>query len=331
VYKVAIVGATGAVGQELLKVLAHREFPIARLVALASPRSAGRTVSTAMGVLTIREVTANTFDDIDFAFFSAGAQRSRDFVPVARQAGATVIDNSSAFRMDPQVPLVVPEVNPEALQNHGGLIANPNCVAAILTVAIAPLRVLGTFQRLVVSTYQSASGAGALAMEDLKKQTRCALEGQPVVPRVLAHPYAFNLFSHDSEVEDNGYNGEENKVTQETKKILSTPDLGISITCVRVPILRAHTVSINIEFQSPVAVQQAREILAAAPGIRLADDPERNHFPMPSDATGKEDILVGRVRADPSNPHALNLLVCGDQLLKGAALNAVQIAEALII
>ncbi len=328
-YDVAIVGATGAVGQELMRVLEERSFPVRSLRPLASPRSAGTQVTFAGEQLTVGVAGPESFEGIHFAFFSAGATRSRALVDAARAAGAVVVDNSSAYRMAPDVPLVVPEVNPEALAGHDGLVANPNCVAAILTVAVAPLRALGTLKRLVVSTYQSASGAGARAMEDLLVQTRASLAGEEVVPRILPHPYAFNLFSHDSAMADNGYNGEENKVVEETRKILGDADLGISITCIRVPVLRAHTEVVNVEFDHPVAPEAAREVLAAADGVTLMDDVERNHYPMPLEATGRDDVLVGRIRRDPSNPNALNLMVCGDQLLKGAALNAIQIAEAL--
>ena len=328
-YDVAIVGATGAVGQELIRVLEARAFPVRSLRPLASPRSAGTTVRFAGEDVAVGVAGPESFEGIHFAFFSAGATRSRALIGPARAAGAVVVDNSSAFRMDPEVPLVVPEVNPEALARHDGLVANPNCVAAILTVAVAPLRSLAPLKRLVVSTYQSASGAGARAMEDLLVQTRASLAGQEVVPRVLPHPYAFNLFSHNAAMADNGYNGEENKVVEETMKILGTDDLGICITCIRVPVLRAHTEVVNIEFDRPVSPEDAREVLTAAPGVTLVDDVERNHFPMPLEATGRDDVLVGRIRRDPSNANALNLMICGDQLLKGAALNAVQIAEAI--
>ena len=328
-FNVAIVGATGAVGKELLAVLETRRFPVDNLRLLASERSQGMTLSFHGQELSVGVASTNSFDDIDIAFFSAGATRSRALIPAAREAGALVIDNSSAFRMDPQVPLVVPEVNAEALADHEKLIANPNCVAAILCVVLAPLRALGAFESLVVSTYQSASGAGARAMDDLLAQTRSALAGEPVVPRVLPHPYAFNLFSHDSAIEDNGFNGEENKVMAETRKILDLPELKMSITCVRVPVLRAHTEAVHITYDRPIDINQARALLANAPGVRVVDEPSRNHFPMPNEASGQEDVLVGRLRSDPGAPSTLNLLIAGDQLLKGAALNAVQIAEAL--
>lgn len=326
---VAVVGATGAVGGELLRVLEQRRYPVASLRALASPRSVGSTITFNGSDVVVAEATDSAFDGVDVAFFSAGKTRSRALVPAAIKAGAMVIDNSSAFRMDPDVPLVVPEVNPGALADHQGVVANPNCVAAILTMAMAPLSELATAKRAVVATYQSASGAGARAMEDLVTQTTDYLEGRPVIPRVLKHPFAFNLFSHDSDVEANGYNGEENKVVDEIKKILGAPDLGISVTCVRVPILRAHTMALNLEFDRVVTVEEAREALQSAAGVTVVDDRDANHFPMPNEASGQDDVLVGRLRRDPSCATALNLMISGDQLLKGAALNAIQIAEAL--
>ena len=327
--KVAIVGATGAVGQELIACLERRNFPVSELLPLASPNSVGKTVRFRGEDIPVQIAEPDSFQGVDLAFFSAGATRSRALVPAARGAGALVVDNSSAFRMDAEVPLVVPEVNPEALAASRSLVANPNCVAAILTVAVAPLRALGHIERLIISTYQSASGAGAKAMEDLIVQTRDHLADRPVVPRVLPHPYAFNLFSHDSPVEENGFNGEENKEIEETRKILGQPNLGMTITCVRVPVLRAHTESVHITFDRSVSVQDAHQALGDAPGVQLVDDPAGNLFPMPVEASGGDDVLVGRVRRDGIDDRSLNLLICGDQLLKGAALNAVQIAEAL--
>jgi aspartate-semialdehyde dehydrogenase len=326
---VAIVGATGAVGAELLAVLEQRNFPVGRLVPLASARSEGSTVRFRGEDIKVHAVTPEAFTGVDIAFFSAGASRSREFAPIAIRAGAVVVDNSSAYRMDDGVPLVVPEVNPSAMASHGGLIANPNCVAAILTVALAPIEKISKIERLVVSTYQSASGAGARAMEDLQVQTRDFLEGRPVVPRVLRHPFAFNLFSHDSAIEDNGYNGEENKVGAEIRKIMGRPDLRVSATCVRVPVLRAHSASVNVELADAVEPDAIRAAIQNAAGVKLVDDWATNHFPMPNEASGHDDVLVGRIRKDPSHPRALNLFVSGDQLLKGAALNAVQIAERL--
>ena len=327
---VAVVGVTGAVGTELLRVLEARDFPVGRLVPLASERSAGKTVTFKGAEVTVQATSPSAFQGVDLAFFSAGATRSRAFVPHARAAGALVVDNSSAFRMDPSIPLVVPEVNPEALNGHPGVVANPNCVAAIAVMGLAPLARLARIERVVMSTYQSASGAGQRAMEDLIVQTKAHLAGQEVVPRVLKHPYAFNLFSHDADIEANGYNGEENKVVAELRKIMGRPSLPISVTCVRVPVLRAHTISLNVEFDREVSVDEARQALTEAAGVILQDDRAANHFPMPWDASGQDDVLVGRLRRDPSRATALDVLACGDQLLKGAALNAVQIAESLL-
>jgi len=324
---VAIVGATGAVGAELLAVLEKRNYPVGTLIPMASARSVGTTVRFRGVDVPVRDTNADAFVGVDVVFFSAGASRSREFIPAAIAAGALVVDNSSAFRMADGVPLVVPEVNLDALAQHQGLIANPNCVAAILTVALAPLAKIAPLRRLVISTYQSASGAGARAMEDLRVQTGDYLAGRPVVSRVLKHPFAFNLFSHDRDIEANGYNGEENKVGAEIRKILAQPQLAISTTCVRVPVLRAHSASVNVEFTRPVSVEEARAALASAKGVRLVDDRATNHFPMPLEASGEDDVLVGRLRADPSLATALNVFISGDQLLKGAALNAVQIAE----
>jgi len=329
-YTVAIVGATGAVGAELLRVLESRSFPIKTLVPLASARSVGQSVTFAGREIPVQAAGPESFKGVDFAFFSAGATRSRELAPAALEAGAIVIDNSSAFRTDPTIPLIVPEVNADALGPEHRLVANPNCVAAIMAVACAPIEKIRRITRLVVSTYQSASGAGARAMEDLLVQTRDVLAGKDPIPAVLPHPYAFNLFSHNAAMEENGYNGEENKVVFEMRKIMERPDLRLSVTCVRVPVLRAHSMSLNIECDTDdiaADLPAIREALATAEGVRLVDDAVANHYPMPNEASGADDVLVGRLRADPSNPAALNLFIAGDQLLKGAALNAVQIAE----
>jgi aspartate-semialdehyde dehydrogenase len=313
-----------------MSLLEARDFPVSSLRLFASSRSAGELLPFRGDELAVVEATPDGFTGCDLVFFSAGASRSRQFAPAAQRAGAVVIDNSSAFRMRQDVPLVVPEVNGELLNTPSPLIANPNCVAAILTVALAPLRQLGRLRRVDVATYQSASGAGAKAMADLLAQTRDYLAGKEVIPRVLKHPYAFNLFSHDSDVEANDFNGEENKVMAETRKILDQEDLELSVTCVRVPVLRAHTEAVTVTFDCPVGADKARDALRNAPGITLVDDPDNNHFPMPNEATERDNVLIGRLRADLHDPHRLSFLVCGDQLLKGAALNAVQIAEALI-
>lgn len=330
-YHVAIAGATGAVGTEFLRVLEQHRFPVASLRPLASERSEGKKLSFCGDEVTVQRMSEQAFEGVHIAFFSAGASRSRQFVPAAVRAGAVVIDNSSAFRMDPQVPLVVPEINIEDVREHQGIIANPNCSTIILLMAVAPLHRLSRVKRIVVSTYQSASGAGAQAMQELLDQTAAVLEGKDVTPRVLPHQIAFNLFSHNSAINPAGYNEEEWKMIHESRKILHEPELAITATCVRVPVLRAHSESINIEFaHRRPTVEEARAALQEFPGVALVDDREHNHFPMPLEASNREEVLVGRIREDVSNPMALDLFVSGDQLLKGAALNAVQIAEAMI-
>ena len=331
---VAVVGATGAVGVELIASLESRGFPLSSLRLLASPRSAGRTLPFRGQDLPIEIMDETSLAGVDIALFSAGSAASKRFAPDAAAAGTIIVDNSSAFRMDPHVPLVVPEVNPAALAGHRNIIANPNCVAIIAAVPLAPLHAANPIRRITAATYQAASGAGAAAMEELRASTEAYLAGRPFEPRVLAHPYAFNLFSHDATVDPlTGDNGEETKVVMELRKILSTPDLRVGITCVRVPVLRAHTIAMTVEFDRPLSPDAAREILGAAPGIRIIDDRAANRFPMPRDATGQGDVLVGRLREDGSDPsgRSLSMLIAGDQLLKGAALNAVQIAEMLLV
>ena len=327
---VAIVGATGAVGVELLHCLSQRRFPLGQLRLLASARSAGRTMSFEGREIAVEELTEASFAGVDIALFSAGGEQSRRFAPIAVAAGAVVIDNSSAFRMDPDVPLVVPEINPQEIERHKGIIANPNCSAIISIVPLWPIHQVNRIRRLSVSTYQAASGAGAAAMAELEEATRAHLEGRPFAPKVLPHPYAFNLFSHNSAIDAaTGYNGEETKVMMETRKIFGDPELRVSATCVRVPVFRAHAVSASFECERPITPEEVRALVSSAPGLRLVDDRERNIFPMPRDASGQDDILVGRIRQDLSDPsgHAIALFCAGDQLLKGAALNAVQIAE----
>jgi aspartate-semialdehyde dehydrogenase len=330
---VAIVGATGAVGVELLRCLEKRGFAVGEVRLLASARSAGQTLAFDGRDLVVEELTEASFAGVDIALFSAGATISRRFAQAAIDAGAVVVDNSSAFRMDADVPLVVPEVNGDTLAGHRGIVANPNCVAAIMTMALAPLHRAHPIRRVQAATYQSASGAGAAAMEELRQATAAALEGRAFEPKVLPHPYAFNLFSHNADVDpETGYNGEELKAIAETRRILGTPDLAIGMTCVRVPVLRAHSIALTVEFDEVVAVEEARALLADAPGVTLVDDRAANHFPMPSEASGADDVLVGRIRRDIGDPsgRSIALFVSGDQLLKGAALNAVQIAELLV-
>jgi aspartate-semialdehyde dehydrogenase len=326
---VAILGATGAVGQELLQLLDERSFPVAELRPLASPRSAGRTLRWQQQDLPITGVSAEAFEGVDLVLASAGGSASRQWAPVAAAAGAVVIDNSSAFRMDPGVPLVVPEVNPDAAFKHRGVIANPNCTTILLTLALAPLHRRRPIRRVVVSTYQSASGAGARAMEELRRLSRTVLDGGEARSEVLPHSLAFNLFLHNSPLQPNGYCEEELKMVNETRKIMGIPDLRLTATCVRVPVLRAHSEAVNIEFHEPFPVAEARELLRHAPGVELLENFEDNRFPMPTDVTGRDPVAVGRIRQDLSDPHALELWLCGDQIRKGAALNAVQIAELL--
>jgi aspartate-semialdehyde dehydrogenase len=328
--RVAVLGATGAVGQELLQLLDERDFPVGDLIALASPRSAGQSLRWQDQELTIQPVSPEAFAGVDVVLASAGGSASKQWAPVAAAAGAVVIDNSSAFRMDPAVPLVVPEVNPEAAFGHQGIIANPNCTTILLTLALAPLQARRPIKRVVVSTYQSASGAGARAMEELRQLSRTVLDGGEPVSEVLPHSLAFNLFLHNSPLQANGYCEEELKMVNETRKIMGVPELRLSATCVRVPVLRAHSEAVNIEFHEPFAVDEARALLAEAPGVELLEDFDTNRFPMPTDVTGRDPVAVGRIRQDLSDPNALELWLCGDQIRKGAALNAIQIAELLL-
>ena len=335
---VAIVGATGAVGEEFRNVLAQRRFPIGKIKMLASKRSAGTLVQFSGQSHTVELLTEDSFKDIDLALFSAGGSISKQYAPIASDAGATVVDNSSTFRMTDAVPLVVPEVNPEAVAGitpgRGGIIANPNCSTIIMLVPVTPLHRVAPVRRMVVSTYQAASGAGAAAMAELRRQTEQVLAGLPPTCRKFPQQYAFNLFSHDSQIGDEGYNSEEMKMLRETHKIWSNPSVRITATCVRVPVMRAHAESINLEFDQPMDRTQALQILRDAPGVSVVDDWKNNRFPTPLDASEQDDVLVGRIRDDISrNGHGvsgLDLFVCGDQLRKGAALNAVQIAELLL-
>jgi aspartate-semialdehyde dehydrogenase len=330
---VAIVGATGAVGVELIQCLEKRRFPLSQLRLLASARSAGRTLPYRGTPLPVQTLEESSFGGVDLALFSAGAGISRRFAPIAVTQGAVVVDNSSAFRMDPTVPLVVPEINPEAVHEHHGIIANPNCSTIIAITPLWPIHRVNRIQRMIVATYQAASGAGAAAMEELRESTRAYLDGRAYRNEVLPHPYAFNLFSHNSKIDPaTGYNEEETKVVRETHKIFGDASIRISATCVRVPVLRAHSVAIHFECEQPITPGEVRELVSSAPGIELVDDPESNYFPMPRDASGRDPILVGRIRRDTSDPtgRSIALFVAGDQLLKGAALNAVQIAELLI-
>ncbi len=328
-YNIAVAGATGAVGVEMLLTLEKRQFPVNNLRLLASERSVGKELVFRGEKIKVEELTHDSFKDVDIALFSAGASRSREFAQSAVDAGAVVIDNSSAFRMLPEVPLVVPEVNPEDVCRHQGIIANPNCTTILMVVALKPLHDLSPIRRIVVSTYQSASGAGAKAMEELRTQAADLLAGKPITKLALPHQIAFNLFSHNSTIIENGYNEEEMKMVNETRKIMHAPDIQVCATAVRVPVFRAHAEAIVIEQERKISVDDALAALRKAPGVTIVDNRAESYFPMPIDATGEDNVLVGRIRDDISQPNGLALFVCGDQLLKGAALNAVQIAELL--
>ena len=332
-YRVAIAGATGAVGVEFLRLLDERKFPMSSLRLLASARSEGKKMTFAGREITVEELKEDSFKDIDIAFFSAGGSISKAYGPIAAKAGAVVVDNSSAFRMDPAVPLVIPEINPEACESHKGIIANPNCSTIIAITPLWPIHQVNPIRRLIAATYQAASGAGAAAMEELEESTRAYLEGRPFEQKILPHPCAFNLFSHNAKIDPaTGYNEEETKMVKETKKIFSDPEIRVSATCVRVPVLRAHSEALNIECERPITPAEVSALMAKAPGVKIVDDMQKNYFPMPKDASGQDDILVGRIRQDTSDPtgKSIAMFVAGDQLLKGAALNAVQIAEVLV-
>jgi aspartate-semialdehyde dehydrogenase len=330
---IAIVGATGAVGMVMAQCLEARRFPLAALRLYASPRSAGRAVTFRDQPLPIEALGEHSFDGIDIALFSAGGAISRDFAPLAVRRGAVVIDNSSAFRMEAPVPLVVPEINAAAIRGHSGIIANPNCVAIIAAMALWPLHRANPIRRVHMATYQAASGAGAAAMAELHQSTEAYLAERDFAPRVFPHPYAFNVFSHNTAIDPaTGYNDEETKIMREMRKIFADDAIRLTATCIRVPVLRAHCIALDVECERPIAPAAVCEILAAAPGVRIVDDAKRNHFPMPNEASGQGDVLVGRIRQDVSDPggRSVALFIAGDQLLKGAALNAVQIAEHLL-
>ena len=326
----AVLGASGAVGQELLQLLNERRFPVGELRLLASARSAGQICQWNGQTITVQEVCEASFQGVDLVLASAGGSVSRQWRQAIVAAGAVMVDNSSAFRMEDGVPLVVPEVNPQTAHDHAGVIANPNCTTILLTLALAPLASRRPMRRVVVSTYQSASGAGARAMEELKDLSRVVLEGGTPTSEVLPHSLAFNLFLHNSPLQDNSYCEEEMKMVNETRKIMDLPGLKFTATCVRVPVLRAHSETVNVEFDEPFPVSEARELLDAAPGVQLLEDPASNRFPMPTDVTGRDPVLVGRIRQDISEDRALEFWLCGDQIRKGAALNAIQIAELLL-
>jgi aspartate-semialdehyde dehydrogenase len=329
---VAIAGVTGAVGAEFIATMNRRGFRVGKLKALASARSAGKTIDFRGERVVIEELTERSFEGVDIALFSAGGGISRKFSPIAVKAGAVVIDNSSAFRMVPNVPLVIPEINANRIREHKGIIAVPNCSAITALMPLWPIHKANRIKRVILSTYQAASGGGAAAMAELVESTRASLNGETYPPKVLPHPYAFNLFSHNTPIDpETGYNEEESKVIKETRKIFEDDRIAVGVTCVRVPVLRAHCEAITFECENPISESDVRAILSRAPGVRIVDDRVRNYFPMPIDASGQDDVLVGRIRSDLSDPsgHSIAMFVSADQLLKGAALNAIQIAELL--
>ena len=329
---IAIVGATGAVGQEFLTVLAERRFPIKSLKLLASAKSAGKTVEFLGKTYTVEELTKDSFKGVQIAFFSAGGSISKEFAPAAVAAGAVVVDNTSYFRMKDGIPLVVPEVNPEQIHRHNGIIANPNCSTIIMNVAVWPLYKANRIRRIIVSTYQAVSGAGAQGLYDLEQQMKSHTAGEPITRHLFPHQIVNNLFSHNTRINESGYNEEELKMVNETRKIFGDPKIMVTATCIRVPIPRAHCESINLEFERPITPEQVRQILSKAPGVRIVDDRDKNHFPMPLEASGQDDVLVGRIRQDISRDDGkgIEIFVSGDQIRKGAATNAVQIGEKLV-
>ena len=329
-YRVAIVGATGLVGQEFIKVLVQRNFPMASIHLLASDRSVGRKLLVNQREVEVNETTPESFKEIDIALFSAGAEISRYFSPIAAQSGAVVVDNSAAFRMVPSVPLVVPEINAEDIKWHKGIIANPNCSTIQMVVAIYPLHKVNPIKRVVVDTYQSVSGTGSAAVEELTTQAKQVLSGQTTIPHVYPHQIAFNLLPEIDVFLDNGYTKEEWKMVEETRKIMHAEDIAVSATCVRVPVFVGHSESVHIEFLQPMSPDEARRILAQAPGVKILDDPSVSLYPQPWSAAGTDDVFVGRIRRDASHPNGLVMWVVADNVRKGAALNAVQIAEEMI-
>jgi len=329
-HRVAIVGATGLVGQEFIKVLEQRDFPMASVKLLASDRSAGRKLFVRHQEIEVEETIPESFGGIDIALFSAGSDISRRFSPIAASAGAVVIDNSAAFRMDRSVPLVVPEVNPEDIRWHQGIIANPNCSTIQMVVALYPLHRANPIKRVVVDTYQSVSGTGSAAVEELTTQTRQVLAGQAAVPSVYPHQIAFNVLPEIDVFLDNAYTREEWKLVEETRKIMHAPEIVVSATCVRVPVFTGHSEAVNVEFSRPMSSDEARELLAAAPGVKVLDDPSVSLYPQAWLAAGTDEVYVGRIRQDASHPNGLAMWVVSDNLRKGAALNTVQIAEEMI-
>lgn len=326
-YTVAIVGATGAVGVEMIQVLERRNFPVGKLKLLASARSVGKTLAFRGETVTVEELTEDAFEGVDVALFSAGGGISRQFAPAAVKAGAVVIDNSSAFRQDPDVPLVIPEINGADASNHKGIIANPNCTTAITLMALNPLHRAFGVKKVIASSYQAVSGTGAQAIEELRNQVAAIHAGEPIEKKVYPHQIAFNVLPHVDNFLESGYTREEMKMQEEARRILHLPEFSASVTCVRVPVYRAHSVAVTAVFDRPVSLEEARDVIAKAPGLQLVDDPANNVYPLPLNAAGQDDCQVGRLREDCALENALSFWVAGDQLLKGAALNAVQVAE----
>lgn len=329
-YRLAIVGATGLVGQEFIKVLEQRSFPIESIRLLASDRSAGKTLFVSHREIEVEETVPESFKDIDIALFSAGTDISRYFSPIAVHSGAVVVDNSSAFRMDPHVPLVVPEINPEDIGQHKGIIANPNCSTIQMVMALYPLHKVNPIKRIIVTTFQSVSGTGSAAVEELTTQSKQLLDGQDTTPHVYPHQIAFNTLPEIDVFLDNAYTKEEWKLVEETRKIMHAKDIAISATCVRAPVFIGHSEAITIEFSQAISPDEARRILAQAPGVKLLDDPAVSLYPQPWSAAGTDEVFVGRIRRDTSHPNGLVIWVVADNLRKGAALNTVQIAEEMI-
>ena len=327
---VAIMGATGAVGEEIRRILEQRNFPLGSLKLLASSRSAGKQLEFRGKKIAVEELKPESFEGVEIVLASAGGSISKQFAPEAVKRGAVVVDNTSAFRMEPDVPLVVPEVNPHAIKDHNGIIANPNCSTIQMVVVLKPLHDIAKIKRVVVSTYQAVSGTGLKAIEELREQTRALLDGKDYPPRVYPHQIAFNALPHIDVFLDSGYTKEEIKMVNETKKIMEDDSILVTATTVRIPVYRGHSESVNIEFASAISADQARRILAKAPGVTVVDDPSKNVYPLATDCDGRDDTFVGRIRADDTVPHGLNMWIVSDNLRKGAALNAVQIAEHLI-
>jgi aspartate-semialdehyde dehydrogenase len=327
---VAVIGATGAAGQTTLRILEERKFPVRELRCFASERSVGKTVTFAGEAVPVQRVEAAAFRGVEIAFCSAGTAQSKEIAPMLVKAGAVVVDKSNAFRMDPTVPLVVPEINPHAAKTHRGILACPNCTTTVTVMPLKPLHDAGRLRRVIATSYQAVSGAGVNGIEDLRQQTLAWARGEALVPRHFQHQIAFNLIPHIDKFGADGYTGEEMKLVNETRKILEAPDLAISPTTVRVPVFTCHSIAVNVETEEPIDVARARALFEHFPGLRLWDDPAQNRYPMPVDVEGQDDCFVGRIRRDLSHPGALNFWVVGDQLRKGAATNAVQIGELIL-